>query len=204
MAPPGLSCQRSAGLGQSGHYLLKRPLGCVGPWSPVWSVSYLMLWLVPAAAFPPESRPLLHLALPSRQVWHPGSLAGLGSLTGPVTRSGFQPLLFHPCAPVFPPRLPRPQKYIFVAQTKIVIQAWVLEESLQGLASLKEIGLTLPLLSSGSQEVSIAATSTAPTSTASTITAWTQSATTRYGPASTHQPAWTPAGSRWGRASTSH
>lgn len=75
-----------------------------------------------------------------------------------------------------------------MAQTEIVTQAWVLEESFQGLASLKEMGLTLPLLSSGSQEVSTAVTSTAPTSTVSTITAWTRSATTRYGrPALTSQ-----------------
>lgn len=92
-----------------------------GSRSPVWSVSYsdLMLWPVPIASFPPESRPLLHLTLPSRQVRQPGSSAGLGSLTGSYLLWISSLCSFTLVLPIFPPRPTKPQKYIFGAQAEI-------------------------------------------------------------------------------------
>lgn len=107
-----------------------------GSRSPLWSVPYsdLMLWPIPASSSPPEPRPLLHLALPSRQVLQ----AGLGSLTGSLTglSTGLPSLCyFILIPPVFPPRLTKPQKYIFGTRVEIAVQAWALIESFRGLAS---------------------------------------------------------------------
>lgn len=117
--------------GWPGRYLLKRPLGCVGT-CVLWSLRYsdLTLWPVPAAASPPESPPLLHLALPSRQFGRPRI----------PDRSNHwfwlsQPLLYYPCPPVFPAGPTKPQKFTFEAKAEIAVQAWVLEESFQGPAS---------------------------------------------------------------------